>query len=349
MKVNELNYTPLKEIPLENPSYPRFCKVAKVAILIFTGIALGVAIGVATAISLGFPPLTMGIVAALIGSIAGGVFGFLDKELEPIVKYRVQNLEQLEKSLIDPKILGAIQGLKKIFNDKLPAFVQSYEVHALHDRLTLISEGARVREDIQKIWKAFLGNMKDFKVKWPDGSINPVDCSLEMDRLEGKKVSYKVEKLINPSDADLNQIVEIEKESFGPPGTFPADQMKLALNHPTAFLYVARREGSSEILGFNWGRAEENDPNTLVVYGIARKGAASRLAIGDKLLDKLVEDSGDRDMRLNVRASNSSAIDLYKKKGFVTQSVKKGYYDSLPKEDALVMRRPANQKLAHAV
>ena len=39
---------------------------------------------------------------------------------------------------------------------------------------------------------------------------------------------------------------------------------------------------------------------------------------------------------LEVRAGNVSAVHLYEKAGFVTEGVRKGFYD-MPKEDALIM------------
>ena len=39
---------------------------------------------------------------------------------------------------------------------------------------------------------------------------------------------------------------------------------------------------------------------------------------------------------LEVRAGNKSAVRLYEKAGFVTEGVRKGFYD-MPKEDALIM------------
>lgn len=39
---------------------------------------------------------------------------------------------------------------------------------------------------------------------------------------------------------------------------------------------------------------------------------------------------------LEVRAGNGSAVHLYEKAGFVTEGVRKGFYD-MPKEDALIM------------
>lgn len=58
-----------------------------------------------------------------------------------------------------------------------------------------------------------------------------------------------------------------------------------------------------------------------------------------KILSQLIvegEGLGVRDFTLEVRASNEPAIKLYEKLGFVTEGVRRGYYEH-PKEDALIM------------
>lgn len=354
MAVKPINYTPLEVRPIDHPSFPRFCKAARVAMTVFAGIALGAAIGVATALTFGFQPIILGSIAALVGVIAGGAFGFFDKELEPIAQYRIQTLEDLEKTQTNKKILeDTIPKLKSLFRETVPEFVQSYESHSLHDRLTLISEQMHHehkrngREDIKKVWQVFLDRLKGFTVKWPDKTLHPIDLSFEQARLDGKTINYKVELLKNPTDADLDQVVELEKEAFGRPGTFYPEQLRAELSKPLGFLYVARREGSSEILGFNWGRQDQERKAMRTICGIARKGAAARLGIGEKLMDQLVQDSSGRELKLQVRASNQSAISLYEKYGFVKQKIFKNYYPE-PTEDALLMERPSIGKLAKA-
>ena len=61
---------------------------------------------------------------------------------------------------------------------------------------------------------------------------------------------------------------------------------------------------------------------------------------GRLLMDKAVEVAREAEMEsvlLEVRSSNEPAVELYKKTGFATIGVRKGYYVD-PKEDALVMR-----------
>lgn len=54
-----------------------------------------------------------------------------------------------------------------------------------------------------------------------------------------------------------------------------------------------------------------------------------------ELLDRGVR-MGIEAFTLEVRAGNTNAIRLYKKAGFVTEGVRKGFYD-MPREDALIM------------
>lgn len=61
--------------------------------------------------------------------------------------------------------------------------------------------------------------------------------------------------------------------------------------------------------------------------------------IAAAMLAKLIEQGGCMGIEaftLEVRAGNGSAIRLYEKAGFVTEGIRKGFYDE-PKEDALIM------------
>lgn len=61
--------------------------------------------------------------------------------------------------------------------------------------------------------------------------------------------------------------------------------------------------------------------------------------IGRRLLEQLLKESGKCGIRtvvLEVRASNESAICLYRKLGFTIQGTRKGFYEK-PREDAYVM------------
>lgn len=63
------------------------------------------------------------------------------------------------------------------------------------------------------------------------------------------------------------------------------------------------------------------------------------------LIEEVIKEgknSGGESFTLEVRKSNLAAIHLYESHGFVTEGVRKGFYD-FPKEDALIMwNRNAN-------
>lgn len=63
------------------------------------------------------------------------------------------------------------------------------------------------------------------------------------------------------------------------------------------------------------------------------------IGLGDKILSSLISICRDENvcsMTLEVRASNYIAQNLYKKYGFVSEGVRKAYYED-NKEDALIM------------
>lgn len=87
--------------------------------------------------------------------------------------------------------------------------------------------------------------------------------------------------------------------------------------------------GSQTVLG-------ETDMMNVAVHPEAR-----RQGIAEKLILELVEKLKAKDSHcliLEVRASNSPAISLYEKLGFVQIGRRKNYYHN-PKEDALILRK----------
>lgn len=134
-------------------------------------------------------------------------------------------------------------------------------------------------------------------------------------------------------EGDLDQVMEIENESFNHPWKrkfFLSD-----LNKPSAFCWVAK-EGD-EIVGYiiNWQIADEfHLANIAVKTEYRRKGIARQLlneAIG------LARALGCTRIFLEVRPTNSAAIQLYKKFNFQTIATRKSYYPD--GEAAIIMER----------
>ncbi len=132
-------------------------------------------------------------------------------------------------------------------------------------------------------------------------------------------------------EADLDQVLVIENESFQHPWKrrfFQSD-----LNKPSAFCWVAKT--ADTIIGYivNWQITDE-----LHIANIAVRKDHRRQGIAGRLLDETIELArglGCTRIYLEVRPSNSEAINLYKRYSFQIAYTRKSYYPD--GEAAIVM------------
>ena len=106
---------------------------------------------------------------------------------------------------------------------------------------------------------------------------------------------------------------------------------------------IAKDLESNSIVGFvgAWIVVGEADITNIAVHPNYRN-----LGIGSKLLSSLIvlcEDLNCSLINLEVRVSNTSAQNLYKKFSFIENGLRKGYYED-NKEDALLMTYFYNKK-----
>lgn len=133
---------------------------------------------------------------------------------------------------------------------------------------------------------------------------------------------------------DLQDVAELEQKSFTVP--WSGKLLEECLESPFDKVWVLEEGG--KIKGYCNFRV------------IAREGELMRIAVlpasrgrgyGRELMEILAEYASINqveEISLEVRASNSSAINLYKSYGFKTEAVRKRYYTD-PAEDALIMWR----------
>lgn len=129
-------------------------------------------------------------------------------------------------------------------------------------------------------------------------------------------------------------IAEIEKLCFSDP--WSPNSISTELNNPLSLWYVAMDDdrlvgyvGSQTVLG------AADMMNIAVHPEYRRKG------IGEELILTLIRGLGQNGancLLLEVRESNVSAINLYKKLGFYQVGRRPGYYRN-PREAALIMRK----------
>ncbi|MBE7092682.1 MAG: ribosomal-protein-alanine N-acetyltransferase [Clostridiales bacterium] len=129
----------------------------------------------------------------------------------------------------------------------------------------------------------------------------------------------------------LDEIDLIEKDSFKEP--WSKDAYEKEINNPLSTICVITVNDEVVAYGGFWKILDEGDINNIAVKKEYRgKG------FGKMLMNALTEEAKEQNikaMTLEVRVSNKSAIELYKKFGFVEAGVRKKYYSD--SEDALIM------------
>lgn len=131
---------------------------------------------------------------------------------------------------------------------------------------------------------------------------------------------------------DLEQVSTMEAACFSMP--WSKKSFEENLNRSDA-VYVVARDGD-KVLGYCGAYVilNEADINQVAVEPLHRKkGIGGKMLAA--LLDKLGKAGADA-VTLEVRKSNEAAIALYESMGFVTEGIRKNFYEK-PVEDALIM------------
>lgn len=135
--------------------------------------------------------------------------------------------------------------------------------------------------------------------------------------------------------ADVAALVAIERACFSDP--WSAVGIAETIQSETSFVLLAEDEAG--VIGYVMARTsgEEGEILNLAVLPVhRRRGLARRLLIAAV---GLMKGAQVQEAYLEVRESNSAAIELYRAHGFRPVGVRPGYYRS-PLEDALVLRAP---------
>lgn len=135
---------------------------------------------------------------------------------------------------------------------------------------------------------------------------------------------------------DLPEIMAIEKESFVTPWTMGMFTDELRVTHSQCLVARLTQNKESVIGGYMifWIVADEAH-----LHNIAIKKEFRRQGLAHCLMDLMREISRQarvKHMTLEVRESNTGAIKLYQKCGFVVKGKRPLYYTDT-QEDALVM------------
>lgn len=134
--------------------------------------------------------------------------------------------------------------------------------------------------------------------------------------------------------ADIEAIARLERSCFSEPWSYSL--LASGIHSPYDVYYVF--EQAEIIIGYANLRILAGEAE---IQRIAVSPAYQRLGAGRKLMDVMVTcamKKGASVIRLEVRESNIAARRLYESYDFVTEAVRKAYYQN-PTEDALMMYR----------
>ncbi|MBR6230425.1 MAG: ribosomal protein S18-alanine N-acetyltransferase [Lachnospiraceae bacterium] len=133
---------------------------------------------------------------------------------------------------------------------------------------------------------------------------------------------------------DLDQVMEIEEESFSIPWT--ANGFFTFLIREDALFLVSEDDNKiNGYIGLICAPPEGDITNVAVRSSERNKG------IGKALVSEMISrahEKGVDDIFLEVRVSNVPAIRLYEAYGFENMGIRKNYYER-PTEDAFIMKR----------
>ncbi len=133
---------------------------------------------------------------------------------------------------------------------------------------------------------------------------------------------------------DISTIAELEKICFSDP--WSAESISSELDNRLSYWLVA--EESGKVVGYVGSQSVLDSADMM---NIAVAPEYRRLGIGNALIEALVTYLRNKSIRfllLEVRVSNTSAIELYRKLGFQQVGKRPRYYHN-PREDALILRK----------
>lgn len=122
---------------------------------------------------------------------------------------------------------------------------------------------------------------------------------------------------------DLDQVLEIEKDSFNDPWTRKYFEDELN-NKELCALFVDKENDEIIAYGSEWYMFENCD-----IVNIAVKKEYRQKGYGQKMLDHLIKSAKEKEcgfVHLEVRTNNNEALSLYKKNGFMITRIREKYY-----------------------
>lgn len=131
----------------------------------------------------------------------------------------------------------------------------------------------------------------------------------------------------------IKDVHKIEEDCFSIPWSEKSFYDELTKNKMAIYI-IAKEDDNIIAYGGMWHVINEGH-----ITNVAVKKEHRGKGIGNKIINELINIAREKEMigiTLEVRNSNISAQNLYKKNGFIIEGIRKEYYDD-NKEDAILM------------
>lgn len=167
-----------------------------------------------------------------------------------------------------------------------------------------------------------------------------IECADSISQALDALLSQWEETEISPmTEKDISSIADLEKECFSTP--WSEYSLRSELSNDTAVFLKAETKGEiSGYIGMHIVLDECYIANVAVGNKFRRKG------IGSLLISKAENMAREKNcsfISLEVRVSNTPAISLYEKYGYISQGQRKNFY-SHPTENALIMTKTFSEE-----
>src|SRR5262245_5295057 len=147
----------------------------------------------------------------------------------------------------------------------------------------------------------------------------------------------RVQRLRDPgAEADIDAVVALEHESFSNP--WPRETLVWELTNSDVTRVYLLRDTEDRAIAFcvAWIIFDELHINTLAVSPAHRRQGLATFLLHEVMAEAARE--GARRATLEVRESNTAALELYARLGFQVTAKRRDYYTN-PVEDALILWR----------
>lgn len=137
------------------------------------------------------------------------------------------------------------------------------------------------------------------------------------------------------SEKNIESVYELEKLCFDSPWTYKMFESEI--NNSRSVYLVAKDEQTDAIVGYIgvWLAVDFADITNVAVHPEYRKKGIAISLINE--ICRICKNYGIEQVGLEVNVNNKPAIALYKKLGFIVDSVRKKYYKN--KDDAWLMSK----------